>query len=115
PPVEQHCARAADALSAALLDVEDAERVAQHLEQRLARPDVHIPRSPVDHQPFPPRALKRPRFERRLCRRPPGGSSRKGGGPPRPRPPPPRRSHPPGARTPPPPTPFPASRAPRSP
>src|SRR5438067_4522632 len=35
PAVEQHRADAAHALVAALLDVEDAERVAQHLEQRL--------------------------------------------------------------------------------
>src|SRR2546426_813582 len=73
PAVEQHRARAADALAAALLDVEDPERIAQHLEQRLAGPNVHLPRAPVDHHrrgapPPPPRA---------------GGAPPGGGGPPR--------------------------------
>src|SRR2546428_2796378 len=111
PAVEQHRARAADALAAALLDVEDPERVTQHLEQRLAGPHIHLARSPVDHYrrgprrpppPAPPGGL------RRRSRRPGGGLPRGRGPPPSngaapraarppPRPPPAGGARPPGA------------------
>src|SRR2546425_1125768 len=67
PAVEEHGARAADALAAAFLDVEDPERVAQDLEQRLAGPDVEVSLTPVDHE-TPTRARSR-RFEWRPGRR----------------------------------------------
>src|SRR2546428_150404 len=48
--VEQHRADAAHSLVAALLDVEDAQRVAQHLEQRLVRPHLDLSRAPVEDE-----------------------------------------------------------------
>src|SRR6266704_2977918 len=50
PPVEQHRADAAHALVAALLDVEDAQRVAQQLEQRLVRAHLDLSRAPVEDE-----------------------------------------------------------------
>src|SRR5438445_548812 len=50
PAVEQHRADAAHALVTALLDVEDAERVAQHLEQRLVGAHLDLARPSVEHQ-----------------------------------------------------------------
>src|SRR3989454_7243916 len=84
PAVEQHRARATDAFAAALLDVEDPERIAQHLEQRLAGPNVHLTLSPVDHyRRGPPRPPPRPPpggLRRR--KRPPDGGLPTGSGPP---------------------------------
>src|SRR2546428_11089399 len=98
PAVEQHRARAADAFAAALLDVEDPERVAQHLEQRLAGPNVHLTLSPVDHYRRGPRRPPPPA--------PPGGLRRRSGRPDRglprvPGPPPPNRAAPSAAGPPP--------------
>src|SRR2546425_10452053 len=49
--VEQHRADPAYPLVAAFLDVEDAERVAQHLEQRLVGAHLDLARSAVEHEP----------------------------------------------------------------
>src|SRR6185369_832764 len=48
PAVEEHRARPAHALVAALLDVEDPQRVAQHLEQGEVRRRVDLARAAVD-------------------------------------------------------------------
>src|SRR5260370_9775628 len=50
-PVEQHGADAAHALVAALLDVEDAERVAQQLEERLVGAPLDLARAAVEDEP----------------------------------------------------------------
>src|SRR2546430_551586 len=50
-PVEQDRAHAAHALVAPLLDVEDPERVAQHLEQGLARAHPDLARPAVEDPP----------------------------------------------------------------
>src|SRR5437867_10396924 len=51
PAVEQHRADAAHALVAAFLDVEDAERLAQQLEQRLVGAHVDLARPAVEDEP----------------------------------------------------------------
>jgi hypothetical protein len=50
PAVEQHRAGAAHPFTAAFLDVEDAERVAQDLEERQAGRRVDVPRTAVDDE-----------------------------------------------------------------
>ena len=50
PAVEQHRAGAAHALAAAFLRVEDAERVAQHGEQRLLGARLHLAGPSVDEE-----------------------------------------------------------------
>src|SRR6266566_873667 len=51
PPVEQHRADAAHTLVAALLDVEDAERVAQQLEERLVGAHLDLARAAIEDEP----------------------------------------------------------------
>src|SRR5262249_47770712 len=50
PAVEQDGAGAAHALATAVLDVEDPQRVTEHVEQRLARLDVEGTRATIDVQ-----------------------------------------------------------------